>query len=485
MNAIAEYLHQNRVSRARLEGETRDEHNRLLPHRSAFPLLKKHARDFFTRGHSQRMFALSGLRGVGKTTLMWQTAKYVYSNHTQEIYAINAEEVVERGGTLYDVVQALEEKIYQRPLNELPRRIMLMIDEVHEAEGWQRALKILYEKGKKIFVLTTGSSSLLLQSSPDLASRWDIIKIYPFSFPEFVLSKSWLQNLKPLIYPTRNLAQKVREALLHSADYTSLKARVSAIQPAVTQYLTKASRLADSSRPLSKVVDEYVSYHNIARFLSITNRTRIVERIWALFDRILYKDISPDPLHIYIYRRLLTRIAQSDELNFQTLSRDFQISESEVESLIERLHRAEILNIFFPHGGVRARTGLRRKALFMSPSLRRALYTRLYGFGHRLDSALRAKLYEDIVAMYLRRHLPDGVVTFGAGGRKNPDFVIEMGTFPILIEVGSSAKTSTSQITASGIDYRYGLVLNATRNQSMFFDDRRVAVLPLTWFLLM
>lgn len=117
----------------------------------------------------------------------------------------------------------------------------------------------------------------------------------------------------------------------------------------------------------------------------------------------------------------------------------------------------------------------------MSPSLRRALYVRIYG--ERLKEDLRAKLYEDILAMYLKRNLSEGIVTFGFGKDKNPDFIIETMDSPVLLEVGIT-KTSTAQIKSQNY-YRYGIIVNSKLDQAKFEDSNRIIHLPLSWILLM
>ncbi|PGH37395.1 MAG: hypothetical protein CRN43_21430 [Candidatus Nephrothrix sp. EaCA] len=78
--------------------------------------------------------------------------------------------------------------------------------------------------------------------------------------------------------------------------------------------------------------------------------------------------------------------------------------------------------------------------------------------------------------------LTDGVVSFAAGSRANPDFVIETRDKPILLEVGTG-KTSSKQIKASPIPRRYGLMAS---------DGIRLPALtgnyiqiPFNWFLLL
>ncbi len=473
------YIRNNKITQSRLNGKIRDEKDRKLPKRNAFVLLKKYAKDFFTKGLQPRMIALSGLRGVGKTTLTWQTADYVYKNHTTQIYFISIDDINRLNANLYDVFNALE-TVLGCSLNDLNKKIMLIFDEVHEAENWQKDLKILYERSKKIFVLATGSSALLLHSSSDLASRWTLMKIFPFRFPEFILAKTWLINPPNQLFPPKRLAHQLKEAFFFATDYQSVKSVILSKQKQIEAYYQQTQNLTGIN-DINTLIDEYISYHNIARFLPISNKILITERILALFERILIKDIPQIDMEYFpIFNRVLFRLALSDEINFQTLSKEFNIKESEIEKVINTLNQAEILNIFLPHGGVRPKTGKTVKTFFMSPSLRRALYSRIYG--EKLTADLRAKLYEDTVAMYLKRILSQGIVSFGFGKKKNPDFVIETMDKPVIMEIGTGKKTST-QIKTYG-NYRYGFLINTTIEKPEFDDTNHIIFIPLKWILL-
>ncbi len=482
MNSLSEYIKRNTITQKRLESEIRDERNAKLPTRNIFVLLRKYAKDFFSSGSQPRMLALSGLRGVGKTTLMWQTAEYVYSsNLTKTIIFINVDDLNRLEAGLFDVINILENQIFNCSLNEMDDRIMLLIDEVHESSQWQKDLKILYERGKKIFVIATGSSALLLHTSSDLASRWSLLKVFPFSFPEYILSKSWLINQKELLFPIDGLSDRLKDILFYSLNYDDFKTGIKNIEKKCNDYLIKSTAISKTNQ--NQFIDEYVSYYNIARFLPIINTALINDRILALFDRILLKDIpdiNPSLLKSVI-NRLLFRLALSDEINYQSLSSDFSVKENDIEQIISTLNDAEILNVFLPHGGVKSKTGKSKKVFFMSPSLRHALYSRIYG--DKLNNDLKAKLYEDIVAMYLKRNLSDGVVSFGFGQKKNPDFVVETMDSNILIEVGIN-KSDKNQIKKYK-KYRYGIILNSKITEPDFDDTNKILFIPLSWFLLL
>lgn len=475
------YLKNSNVTAERLRAETRDENNVPMPGRNLFVTLKGYASNFFSQGTEPRMIAISGLRGVGKTTLMWQVAESVFQSQQKRIFFISVDDLNRLGANLFDAFQVLEQHIFKKPLAELEEQVLFLIDEVHEAPEWDKDLKILYEKCKRAFILCTGSSALLLHKSPDLATRWTLVKLFPFRFSEFILAKSWADNPKKLLFPAKGLGGKLRDTLLYSEDLGMLSARLEELEEKITSYFSEIKKRFPSIDLIS-LIDEYISYHNIARFLKIENKELINERVIGLFERIILKDIpeftsSEDAARM---QRLLMRLALSDEINFQKLSKEFRCSENEIETLIDTLDKAEILNVFHPYGGIKSKTGQSRKAFFMSPSLRRALYSRI--FGPKLEDNLRAKLYEDVVAMYLRKSVDAGLLSFGQSkGSKTPGFIVETREKPIVIEVGSHKKT-TSQVSKYEKNKRYGLVVSAREENLILKED--AVIMPLSWFLL-
>lgn len=478
MQELISYIHTNKATQGRIQDEVRDQ-GAAFPKRNVFVTLRKYADGFFKKGIPPRLVALSGLRGVGKTTLMWQTAEHIFKNYTQEVYFINAEDLKRLNYTLFDFISIFEKEILKKPFYELEEPIVFLFDEVHDLEHWDKDLKLLYEKCKKAFVLCTGSSALLLHRNADLATRWTLERVFPYEFPEFIVAKTWLESGQNMLFPSKGLASKLKSILFFSQDFAQLQSGVVQATPEIESYLEEIGKRLPGFQGL---IDEYISYHNIARFLPLEDKGVINNRVIALFERILQqdlKDFDPDS-NPELLSRLIMRLALSDEINFQSLAKELRCKEQEVEHFIETLHKAEILNVFLPHGGVRLKTGNRVKPFFMSPSLRRALYARVYG--SELKEDLRAKLYEDVVAMYLRRLFEPGLLSFGDAKGKSPDFVVETMDSPVLVEVGINKK-SRKQISKYVSDKRYGIVINSKIQAAYFEED--CLFLPLSWFLIL
>lgn len=482
MQELIHYLRNNKVTKDRLYAEVRDSNFKILPKRNIFVDLCQYSNDFLIEKKEPRLIALSGLRGVGKTTLMWQTAEHINKEHTQNIYFINAEYIKRMGFNLFQAFRIFEENILQKQFHELQEPVVFLIDEVHEADDWDKDLKILYDKCKQAFVLCTGSSALLLHKSPDLASRWTLEKIFPFSFSEFLNTKIWIHQHNNNLYDTMELSRDLYEALFFSENFKILTNRFNALMPKIEFYFSTVKTLLKNEN-LASLLDDYISFYNIVRFLQIGNKEMILTRIIELFERVLSKDIpvySAQNNETDVLFRLLMRLALSDEVNYQSLARDLKCKEADVERFINTLNKAEILNVFLPYGGIKSKTGQNIKPFFMSPSLRHALYTRIYG--NELHNALRAKLYEDIVAMCLRRNIDPGLLSFGVGKEASPDFIIDTMDSPVVLEVGINKK-SKRQISKYEKSKRYGIIVNSQIEIAEFKGD--CLFVPLSWLLLL
>ena len=203
-----------------------------------------------------------------------------------------------------------------------------------------------------------------------------------------------------------------------------------------------------------------------------------------MFKRIINEDVpklKPTFADFTKLERLILRLAGSDEINPEKLAGIIGVKQNDIHELIDILAKAELLNVLIPFGGLDTKIAKNKKAFFMSPSLRRALLSTLYG--QNLPDQFRSKLIEDIIVMYLRRVLTDGIISFVSGKNvANPDFVIETRDKPVLLEIGTS-KTSTRQIKQSNVSYRYGLLVsNGVTGLSLKGDCIQI---PLSWFLLL
>ena len=451
------------------------------PNRLVYTLLSKYAYNFLQSGSEPRFISLAGLRGVGKTTLLWQTANYIHTNYSQDIYFFNVNTLKNLGITLHIALEGFQEYILKKRFNELSEPIILLFDEIHDDDHWSKTLKILYDEARTAFIFCTGSSALLLNQTADLARRMRIEKIYPFKFTEFIAAKTYMEDSDKAVFPDNELSNALKDALFYSETAEEMFDKIKGLEPNLNAYISKVERI--KTIDLKELWQGYLNYQNIPNFLFFKDKYTINDSILDLFKRVILEDIpklKADTDNDKI-NRLILRLAGSDEINPEKLSGIIGIKQSEVNDLITILAKAELLNVLLPFGGLDTKIAKNKKAFFMFPSLRRALLASLYG--EQLPEQFQSKLIEDIVVMYLKSILTDGIISYTTGSNeRNPDFVIETRNKPILLEIGTG-KTSIRQLTSSHINYRYGLLVSNGISTPILKDN--CVQIPLQWFLLL
>lgn len=455
------------------------------PQRYVYILLQKYIKEFYQNGAEPRMLGLAGLRGVGKTTLMWQLAKYTYNNVTTNIYQFNVNALSSNGITILEVMETLQTEVLKKRFNEYTEPIIFLFDEVHDDENWKTTLKIIYDECRTAFIIATGSSALLINQSADLAARMKVEKIYPFKFTEFINAKGAFKNNK--IYPPKKVSNELKQSLFYSEDYNHLKNCFSyyKFQTKMPKYLDEVSVLF--GKDIFEVVKEYVSYHNIPRYSLYSNVKDIHQSILELIKRIIYEDVTKVDTYNYSgvqFEKLLYRLSASDEINLDKLSQILGLKKDEVENALQTLDKAELLNIINTNSNsIDALLTKNKKAFFMSPSIRRALLSSIYG--DNVPDAARSKMWEDIVMMYLSRIIGKSMISFSTEkSGVNPDFIIDTRDCPIVFEVGTK-KTTTKQLSQYKQKIRYGILINAKATEIEFNDKNQTLILPLSWFFML
>jgi len=124
---------------------------------------------------SNRLIAIKGARGTGKTTLLLQLAKDYKSD---EVLYVALDDLFFSENTLYDVAEKF---------TKIGGKIIL-IDEVHKYPNWSRELKLVYDDFLDLKVIFTSSSILdIYKGESDLSRRAVTYNLAELSFREYLL----------------------------------------------------------------------------------------------------------------------------------------------------------------------------------------------------------------------------------------------------------------------------------------------------------
>jgi predicted AAA+ superfamily ATPase len=122
-----------------------------------------------------RMFALVGPRGVGKTTLFLQHIKKHHS--LSDTLYVTADHLYFTGHTLYETAETFNKNGGK----------FFFIDEVHKYSNWSQELKLMYDAFPDLHVYFTGSSILDIEKGEaDLSRRAPKYLMQGLSFREFL-----------------------------------------------------------------------------------------------------------------------------------------------------------------------------------------------------------------------------------------------------------------------------------------------------------
>ncbi|MDD4358899.1 MAG: ATP-binding protein [Candidatus Pacebacteria bacterium] len=134
--------------------------------------------DFGKYLKTKQIVVISGIRRCGKSTLLKQ-----FSLKLKDFYYINFEDERLLDFALEDFNNLLI--LWKKNFNSKN----VLMDEIQNVDKWELFVSRLKEEGYKVFI--TGSNSKLLSSelATRLTGRYFLIKLYPFSFKEFLALK--------------------------------------------------------------------------------------------------------------------------------------------------------------------------------------------------------------------------------------------------------------------------------------------------------
>ena len=111
---------------------------------------------------NNRLIAIIGTRGVGKTTMMFQHIRKSYDINSQDVLYASLDNLWFASHSLLELADEFHKNGGKA----------LFLDEVHKYPGWSREIKNIYDSYPEMKVVFTGSSMLDIYSSgADLSRR--------------------------------------------------------------------------------------------------------------------------------------------------------------------------------------------------------------------------------------------------------------------------------------------------------------------------
>ena len=421
-----------------------------------------------------RWIALTGLRGTGKSTIMYQLFEEAKKLDAY-VLALSVDEVVNTmGSNIHESIEAFEE-IIGKPICGLDKPLFLFLDEVQYDKNWGSTLKIIYDKSFKTFIFSTGSSAILINSNADIARRAIYEKMFPLSFVEFNKIKNEGKDIE-------ELSIEMRKIFFESLNAKEVFEGLKSIENKFFQYSWTGNKIE---------FEKYLHYGSLPFMINLENESIVYDQIKKSVDRVINIDIGYtnkfESETINKIFAILYAIADMDLVNILSLSRDFEISRAKMAEIFSLLEQAEVLHRIFPMGShCKQVTQKPSKYLFSSPSFRAMFYKTI---GNTItEENARGKLLEDLVGMYLYRLCdknPIFSLTYDSlkGGA---DFIISMGKKRIVIEVGvNKQEYKQARQTVKSVGANYGVIISEKASELEYNEEANTVKIPLKYFILM
>jgi predicted AAA+ superfamily ATPase len=134
---------------------------------------------------NNRLIAITGARGTGKTTMLLQYIKQRHGNSPHDVLYASLDNIYFSNNSLYSLV----DEFYALGGKEL------YIDEVHKYPSWAQEIKNIYDDFPSLKVVFTGSSMLqIFKADADLSRRVRHYQLFGMSFREFLICEGLLSK---------------------------------------------------------------------------------------------------------------------------------------------------------------------------------------------------------------------------------------------------------------------------------------------------
>ncbi len=376
-----------------------------------------------------QIIALTGLRRVGKTTLL---RKFIQDRLEQ---GFEAQRVVYFSFDEYKDVRLRDVLVEYEKLSGMvltQGRYFLVFDEIQKVKNWEQQLKSIYDTFTNVKIIISGSESLFVRqkSKAVLAGRLFDFIVYPLTFREFLRFKNILIE-RPKLYE-RELGGWVREYMLTQGfpELIGISDR-----EIITKYLQESIVL--------KVI-----YQDIPELFSVKDVSALQALLRLLMD-------EPGQL-----------------VDLVTLANDLKLSRQTVALYLRYLEQSFLVRKLYNYSKNKGKVERKLKKYYpaiVSPSL----------LFHD-DVLSQSKVLEWFVVTQLRAEF------FWRDSRKNEvDVVLIQGERVVPVEV-KYGKIEMEGILAFMNEFtvKKGYIVSHTQQEIKTVDERRVEVLPVSLFLL-
>ncbi len=342
------------------------------------------------------LILLSGVRGIGKTTILLQLFQ---DQEIKNAFYFSADSILIKSETLYAVI----EEVYRLGYT------LIFIDEIHKYSGWVEELKNVYDNFN-IQIVCSGSSTASLKKGSILLGRRAInLQITPLSFGEYFYL---IEGEK--YFATIDDAIDNKLAIKWLAEHSK-------VEKYYKKYLEVGGfpMKIEGNDTIFKLIKKMIYEDALAEFNLTKNKVDVAERLLAFLS-----------------------LSKPGEFSYTSFSSMSGYAKSTIYETTYMLKELEILRIV-EEKTPKAMAKATIKFLFSHPNLRSVFAEQL------MREAEKGALREEYFVFHMANL--GFSITLPKKMKKTPDYEIKIHENTLLFEIGGHSKTNEQFMRKEGI----------------------------------
>ncbi len=438
---------------------TTDENNKPLPKRHIFSRIKNHIDNFFEKNEKiNRLIIIPGLRGTGKTTLLYQIYLYLIRKKNiprERILFISVDDLKTLNYDLRSCIDIYESKILFEDLVNSKEPVFLLLDEVNHDPNWALTLKVIYDEYPNIFIIATGSSALELEkeTNADLARRAKKEYLFPLNFIEYLKISKKIDKY----YKTKILKEKILDLLKDDS-----------LIPKFTREFFNNNEIIEIYKKIKLYSYEIEDFLKFGGFpFTALYKKDSEDLLLETIKKIAYLDIptinNVKSSSIEDTIKIINYLAGAEKTSIENISNGLNISKENVRHILEYLKMSSLIFSVKPLGSEEKISRKRRKYYFITPTIRFMIKDYLGTFkesdiGFLLEEYIASALYKIQIT-----HNILNIKVFYDPNKNGADFLIKTNNnkiIPVEVKFGKSQK-GEKQVKNSMKRYKsnYGIII--------------------------
>ncbi len=371
----------------------------------------------------KQIIALTGLRRVGKTTLMMKIIKDAIKSGTSKnnILYFSFDEF--KNSTIKNLLDEYS-KIMQIDIKS--GKYLILLDEIQKLENWEEQLKTIYDLyNKNIKIIISESESLFIKkkSKETLAGRLFVFKVNNLTFKEYVIFKG----------------KKIDNVKLYSKE-------------------------------LEKLFDTFIKTLGFPELVEITDYDIIKKYIKeSIIDKIIYKDIPTliKIKDITLLEKILNTITENPGqiIEINSYSIELGISRQSLSNYLHYLESAYLIRKLYNFSKNKRKTERKLKKYYPVLVLPQLLFSN--------DNLIKSKVFETIIVNQLEAEF------FWRDQYKNEVDIIftDKQIKPIEIKYGNiDTKGVTTFMEKHKI--KDGVIITKDKEEIITIDNKKISLIP-------